>query len=163
MSLLSELHPCLHHCPSPLYPFDLIHQNTYLCRSPFCHTPAFPMALFLFYVCYSFHQHSHLCLPSLCATRFFPSCCLPYFMSVISIRITPSWMSALSVPNSCLPFKPSPLLCSFDIFHQTLMKPLGKLPYQVLLTYPTWQSTDKNSGLPVIFDVLFIICDCMLI
>lgn len=117
ISLLSELHPCLHHCPSSLYPFDLIHQNTYLCHPPFCHTPAFPIApcpfLCLLFLSPALSLTS--VFPPLCDSLF-PSCCLPYFMSVISVGITPSWMSALSVPNSCLPLSPLPyfvLLISF--------------------------------------------------
>ena len=40
----------------------------------------------------------------------------------------------------------------------------GKLPLlRVLRENPTRQSTDKNSGLPAISDVLFIVCDRMLI
>ena len=37
----------------------------------------------------------------------------------------------------------------------------GNLP--LLRENPTRQSTDKNSGLPAIFDVLFIVCGRMLI
>ena len=37
----------------------------------------------------------------------------------------------------------------------------GKLP--LLRENPTRRSTDKNSGLPAIFDVLFMVCGRMLI
>lgn len=163
MSLLSEVHTCLHHCPSPLYPFDLIHQNILLCRSHFCHTPAFPIAPFPF-LCLLFLSPALSLVSSLPLCHSLFSLLLPPLFYVCYFCRNYSLLNVSSLSaNSCLPFKPSPLLCSFDFFHQTLMKPLGKLLYQVLLTYPTWQSTDKNSGLPVIFDVLFIICDCMLI
>lgn len=127
MSLLSELHPCLHHCPSPLYPFDLIHQNTYLCRSPFCHTPAFPIAPFPF-LCLLFlstalslvsslllcHPLFFLLFPPLFFVCYF---CWNYsFLNVSSLSA--KFLSSLKLP---------PLLCSFDFFHQTLMKPHGKV------------------------------------
>ena len=129
ISLLSELHPCLHHCPSSLYPFDLIHQNTYLCHPPFCHTPAFPIAPCPF-LCLLFLS------PALSLTSVFPPLC----DSLFSLLLPPLFYvcyfcrnySLLNVSSLSAKFlsslKPPPLLCSFDFFYQTLMKALGKLP-----------------------------------
>ena len=90
MSLLSEVHTCLHHCPSPLYPFDLIHQNIFLCRSHFCHTPAFPIAPFPF-LCLLFLS------PALSLVSSLPLC-----HSLFSLLLPPLFYVCYFHPNYSL-------------------------------------------------------------
>ena len=127
MSLLSELHPCLHHCPSPLYPFDLIHQNTYLCRSPFCHTPAFPIAPFPF-LCLLFLSPALSLVSSLPLCHSLFSLLLPPLFYVCYFHPNYSLLNVSSLSAKFLSsLKPPPLLCFFDFFSPNLNETPGKV------------------------------------
>ena len=98
----------LPHCPSSLYPFDLIHQYTYLCLSSFCHTRAFPIAPFPF-----------LCLLFLSpgdevAASPLPMCQTPVF------SLSPIWSLCYSFHQYSIPSVSFLLLCHTPVFPLTL-------------------------------------------